>query len=61
VVRVHGLVSMVLAGDGRTYACHVRRLLKTLAIEGRSVVTVGDHVWFRPGSTAGSDGLIEKV
>jgi ribosome biogenesis GTPase / thiamine phosphate phosphatase len=33
VVRVHGLVSMVLAGDGRTYSCHVRRLLKTLAIE----------------------------
>ena len=61
VVRVHGLLSMVLAGDGRTYSCHVRRLLKTLAIEGRSVVTVGDHVWFRPGSAGGSDGLIEKV
>ncbi len=61
VVRVHGLLSMVLADDGRTYSCHVRRLLKTLAIEGRSVVTVGDHVWFRPGSAAGSDGLIEKV
>ena len=38
-----------------------RRLLKTLAIEGRSIVTVGDHVWFRPGSATGSDGLIEKV
>jgi ribosome biogenesis GTPase / thiamine phosphate phosphatase len=61
VVRVHGLLSMVLAGDGCTYSCHVRRLLKTLAIEGRSVVTVGDHVWFRPGSATGSDGLIEKV
>jgi ribosome biogenesis GTPase / thiamine phosphate phosphatase len=61
VVRVHGLVSMVLVDDGRIYSCHVRRLLKTLAIEGRSVVTVGDHVWFRPGSVAGSDGLIEKV
>ena len=61
MVRVHGLISIVLRDDGRTYSCHVRRLLKTLAIEGRSVVTVGDHVWFRPGSAAGSDGLIEKV
>jgi ribosome biogenesis GTPase len=61
VVRVHGLVSMVQTDDGVTYSCHVRRLLKTLAIEGRSVVTVGDHVWFRPGSALGSDGLIEKV
>ena len=52
---------MVLGDDGQSYSCHVRRLLKTLAIEGRSVVTVGDHVWFRPGSTAGSEGLIEKV
>jgi ribosome biogenesis GTPase / thiamine phosphate phosphatase len=61
VVRVHGLISVVKGDDGRSYSCHVRRLLKTLAIEGRSVVTVGDHVWFRPGSAAGSDGLIEKV
>ena len=61
VVRVHGLVSMVRSDDGRTYPCHVRRLLKSLAIEGRSVVTVGDRVWFRPGSAAGALGLIEKV
>jgi ribosome biogenesis GTPase len=61
VVRVHGLTSMVLTDDGRSYSCQVRRLLKTLAIEGRSIITVGDHVWFRPGTTAGSDGLIEKV
>ena len=61
VVRVHGLYSMVRCDDGRTFSCQVRRLLKTLAIEGRSIVTVGDHVWFRPASAAGSDGLIEKV
>jgi ribosome biogenesis GTPase / thiamine phosphate phosphatase len=61
VIRAHGLISTVLGDDGRTYSCHVRRLLKTLAIEGRSIVTVGDHVWFRPGSAAGTDGLIEKV
>jgi ribosome biogenesis GTPase len=61
VTRVHGLVSIVQADDGVVHSCHVRRLLKTLAIEGRNVVTVGDHVWFRPGSAPGCDGLIEKV
>ena len=61
VLRVHGLVLMVRAEDGRTYPCHVRRLLKSLAIEGRNVVTVGDRVWFRPGGSAGAEGLIEKV
>jgi ribosome biogenesis GTPase len=61
VLRVHGLISIVRTDDGRIYPCHVRRLLKSLAIEGRGVVAAGDHVWFRPGSAAGADGLIEKV
>src|SRR5579883_1931121 len=61
VLRVHGLVLMVRGDDGRTYPCHVRRLLKSLAIEGRNVVTVGDRVWFRPGGTSGAEGLIERI
>jgi ribosome biogenesis GTPase len=61
VLRVHGLVLLVRSDEGRTYSCHVRRLLKSLAIEGRNVVTVGDRVWFRPGSTPAAEGLIEKV
>jgi len=61
VVRVHGLLSIVRSDDGRTFSCHIRRLLKSLEIEGRSVVTVGDRVWFRPGSAAGAEGLIENV
>ncbi|MBV8318483.1 MAG: hypothetical protein JOZ53_26380, partial [Planctomycetaceae bacterium] len=48
VIRIHGLVSIVETEDGRTVPCHVRRVLKTLAIDSRNVVTVGDHVWFRP-------------
>jgi ribosome biogenesis GTPase / thiamine phosphate phosphatase len=60
-VRIHGLVSIVQTEDGRTFPCHVRRLLKSLAIEGRNVVTVGDRVWFRPASPGGDEGLIEKV
>ena len=61
VVRIHGLVSIVETEDGRTFPCHVRRLLKSLAIEGRNVVTVGDQVWFRPAASGGDEGLIEKV
>ncbi len=61
VVRVHGLVCVVRDHAGETHSCHVRRLLKSLEIEGRSVVTVGDNVWFRPGDRAGAPGLIEKV
>ncbi len=61
VIRMHGLLLIVRGDDGRNYSCHVRRLLKSLEIEGRNVVTVGDRVWFRPGGPAGAEGLIERV
>lgn len=61
IVRVHGLVSVVETDDGRTVPCHVRRVLKTMAIEGRNVVAVGDRVWFRPSEGGGDEGLIEKI
>ncbi len=56
VTCIHGLTLMVRADDGRTYPCHVRRLLKSLAIEGRNVVTVGDRVWFRPAGSSAPRG-----
>lgn len=59
VVTIHGLDSVVEAADGRRYRCGVRRILKTLAIDGRNVIAVGDRVWFRPGGA--DQGLIEKV
>jgi ribosome biogenesis GTPase len=59
VVRNHGLVSVVEADEGGTFRCGVRRILKTLAIDGRNVVAVGDRVWFRP--SGGDEGQIEKV
>ncbi len=49
VIRIHGILTVVETEDGKTYPCRVRRLLKTLAIDGRNVVTIGDRVWFRPG------------
>ena len=58
VLRVSGLVSTVEAEGGRTYACAVRRLLKTLSTDQRHVVAAGDHVWFRPD---GEEGIIERV
>lgn len=59
VIKVHGLESLVETEDGKLRRCGVRRILKTLAIDGRNAVTVGDRVWFRP---SGADqGLIEKV
>jgi ribosome biogenesis GTPase len=61
VARIHGLVSIVVTDDGRELPCHVRRLLKTLAIDDRNVITVGDRVWVRPGSSDSAEGLIERI
>lgn len=50
VLRVHGLYSYVEAEDGVVFRCAVRRLLKSLVTDERSIVTTGDRVWFRPAS-----------
>jgi ribosome biogenesis GTPase len=46
VLRVHGLYSFVEADDGRVFRCTVRRVLKSLTTDERSVVTTGDRVLF---------------
>ncbi len=72
VLRVHRLMSVVEAADGRQYRCAVRRLLRTLATHERNIVTTGDRVWFRPyepsaksneerGNSADLDGMIERI
>src|SRR5215207_9559790 len=38
VIRVHGLQSVVEAADGTLHRCAVRRLLKSLATDERSIV-----------------------
>lgn len=59
VLRVHGLYSYVEMEGGTVVRCVVRRLLKSLATDERSVVTTGDQVWVQ---VAGSDeGTIERV
>src|SRR5581483_3626522 len=52
-------VSLVETEDGRHFRCTVRRLLKTLATDERSIVVTGDRVWIRP--EAGDEGVIERV
>ena len=61
VVRIHGLVSVVETPEGVSYNCHVRRILKTLSIDGRNVVTVGDRVLFKPPGPESEEGFIERV
>ncbi len=70
VLRVHGLYSYVETADGQQFRCAVRRLLRTLATDERSIVTTGDRVWVRPapvsgagkeGAAAERDGMIESV
>jgi len=59
VIRVHGLQSIVEAEDGTLYRCAVRRLLKSLMTDERSIVTTGDRVWFRDAGNG--EGMIERV
>jgi ribosome biogenesis GTPase len=59
VLEVQGLLSVVETADGRRYRCAVRRLLRTLSIDERSIVATGDQVWFRPA--AHDEGMIERV
>jgi ribosome biogenesis GTPase len=71
VIRVHGLMNVVEAEDGRRYHCAVRRLLRTIATDERNAVTCGDRVWFRTdgvrqaeGESEGAaelEGMIERV
>ncbi len=59
VLRVHGLYSIVETEDRRQYRCTVRRLLRNLATEERSIVATGDRVWFLPAPQ--DEGTIERV
>lgn len=64
VTKVHGLICFVTDSDGHTWECTVRRVLRTLLIEKRSPVTVGDRVWFSDVSAyheGAPVGVIERV
>ena len=64
VTRVHGLICQVRGDDGRCWECIVRRVLRTLLIQQRTPVTVGDRVWFSDQSEyhdGRAVGVIERV
>jgi ribosome biogenesis GTPase len=64
VYRVQGLHNYVEAEGGQHYRCTVRRLLKSMKSDERSIVTTGDFVWVRPAGAATSElpeGTIEHV
>jgi ribosome biogenesis GTPase len=64
IVKVYGLFAYVADERGQTWECTVRRVLRTLLIESRSPVTVGDRVWFSDQSQVAADlrvGVIERV
>lgn len=61
VIRSIGLHSIVESEDGTQYECTVRRLLRTMARDSRSVVVAGDSVLFQPESGDDYQGVIERV
>jgi ribosome biogenesis GTPase len=64
VTAVHGLICRVDDKWGQHWDCTARRVLRTLLIEQRSSVTVGDRVWFSDHSKAREGeavGVIERV
>lgn len=64
VIKVHGLICYVNDDQRQCWECTVRRVLRTLLIESRSPVTVGDRVWFsdQSGACDGEQvGVIERV
>lgn len=55
VTAVHGLVCRVDDEAGQSWDCTVRRLLRTMQIDHRSPVAVGDRVWFLPAELPTGD------
>lgn len=65
ITRTHGLISFVDDDTGRAWPCTVRRVLRSILIQQRSSVTVGDRVWFSVVSESDTGdervGVIERV
>jgi ribosome biogenesis GTPase len=59
ILRVQGLHNTVVADDGTRFQCQVRRILKTMSIDQRNPVAVGDRVWIRPEPDG--SGWIEQI
>ena len=69
VMTAIGLHCLVAGDDGVRRECTVRRVLRTLARDGRNAVVAGDRVLVRPGQFEGTNaggeaketGVVERV
>lgn len=61
VLSAIGLNSFVEAADGVRYECTIRRVLRTLARDGRNTVVTGDRVYIRPAGSKSESGRPQAV
>jgi ribosome biogenesis GTPase / thiamine phosphate phosphatase len=59
VLSVSGLYCIVVDDSGSSHRCYIRRLLKSMESDERSVVSAGDWVRFRPAPN--NEGLVLRV
>ena len=59
VLSSAGLATVVRCGDGRRFECSIRKVLRTMSRDERSIVITGDEVLFLP--TNSTKGVIERV
>lgn len=57
IIRIHNVIGIVEAEDGRQYRCAIRRLLRSLTTDERNIIATGDRVWFRLVDGAGTANL----
>jgi ribosome biogenesis GTPase len=60
VIMAHGLHATIAADNGQPIRCIVRKLLKSMASDERSVLAPGDRIWYRP-DPAGGDGMVIRI
>ncbi len=61
VVSAIGQNSLVESETGESFECSVRRVVRTLARDGRNAVVTGDVVLFRPNGRVNEAGLPQGV
>jgi ribosome biogenesis GTPase / thiamine phosphate phosphatase len=59
VICCYGLDILVQTDEGQRLRCKVRRLLKSISTDERSIVATGDRVWILP--VPNDEGVIERV
>jgi ribosome biogenesis GTPase / thiamine phosphate phosphatase len=61
VVTIRGPICEVQDAGGRTWDCTLRRVLKSMLIQQRSAIAVGDRVWYAELPQEPGIAVIERV